>query len=195
MVMNGVQPVLQTMHCAKLTFSQTPRTVVMLNALRESLPHSISTSLSKSTTRHIDEHNIASVQARGRMLWEQIHGRFSDKLEQKFSEAHPDLPIIAIGTMYGNLLINGRVTTSIGSMACLQSQVGFAAQVFDHVCGLKNAWKDGSWRSEPNLGSEEGIKWLLSDGGSLWILEKVDELVEAIVQDERVGLAQYRPKL
>lgn len=167
----------------------------MLMALHSSLPPSIRASLSKAGSRHIDEHNIASIQARGRTLWNSIHGRFADAVEQKFSEAHPDLSSFAIGTVYGNCLRNGRVSTSIGSIACLQAQPGFAPQVFDHVCGLKNAWKDGSWRSEPGVGEEEAVRWLLGDEGCMWILEKVNELVEAIEYDARSGRTPVSSKL
>jgi hypothetical protein len=167
----------------------------MLMALRFSLPPHVKHSLSTPTSRAIDSSNIESIQARGAALWTSIHGKFASAVEQKFAEAHPDLPSFAIGTMYGNCLRGGRVTISIGAIACLQAQPGFEAQVFDHVCGLKNAWKDGSWRSEEGVGEEAGVRWLLSNEGCAWILEKVNEMVDAIFQDSRSGVIEVSPKL
>lgn len=135
------------------------------------------------------------MKAQGFALWTQIHGRLSKKLAQKFREAHPDLPSVVIGTMYGNSLRNGRVTTSLGAIACLHAQKGFEPQVHDHVYGLKNAWRDGSWRGDRGIGCEAGMKWLLDDEGCLWVLEKVEELVRVVEQegDDEVVRCRSRP--
>lgn len=52
-------------------------------------------------------------------------------------------------------------------------------QVLSHVFGLRKAFEDGSARSE---GEEEveGGEWLASDEGSIWLLDVVDRIVEAI---------------
>ena len=72
-----------------------------------------------------------------------------------------NLPFFIIGTVYEICRgMAGGVTTSLGSIACLQAQVGFAPQVFDHMCGLRNAWKDGSWKGEMDVGEEEGCEGL-----------------------------------
>ncbi|KAF1932569.1 uncharacterized protein M421DRAFT_26439, partial [Didymella exigua CBS 183.55] len=172
-----------------------PQTAVMLITLHASVPPYISSSLSKSTPRHVDAQNLPSIQARGRKLWTSIHGKFANAVEQKLAEAHPKLPSFTVGTMYGNCLRNGRVTTSIGAIACLQAQQGFAPQVYDHVCGLKNACKDGSRTSEKGIGEEEAIRWLLSNEGCVWILEKVDQMAEAIAQDSRSDMVHVDSKL
>lgn len=140
-------------------------------------------------SRHTDESAAALTAAGGQTLWEQIHQPFASKVERKFSQAHPDLPLFIKGRIYGDLFCNfvcekeetiGRVTTSLSAIACLRARPGFALQVFDHICGLKNAWRDGSWKSEPHVGSEKSIEWLLSDNGCIWVLRKVDELIEAL---------------
>ena len=74
----------------------------------------------------------------------------------------------------------GRITTSLIAITCLRAQQGVGPQVLSHVFGLRKAWEDGTWKQEPEAGEEEGIKWLVSDEGCTWILEKVDELVEAL---------------
>lgn len=167
----------------------------MLMALRSSLSPYIRSALSTKPLRGTDSSNIESIQARGAALWTSIHGKFATAVEQKFTQAHPDLSSFAIGTMYGNGLRSGRVTISIGAISTLRAQPGFAPQVIDHVFGLKNAWRDGSWSSDEGYGEEEGMRWLLSDEGAAWILEKVDVMVEAIAHDDRSGLAQEISKL
>lgn len=128
-------------------------------------------------------------QTGGRTLWEQIHFPFASKVEWKFGQAHPDLPSLVVESIYGDLFSNsvcekdrtvGRVTTSLAAIVCLRARPGFAAQVLDHICGLKNAWRDDSWKSEPRIGSESSIEWLLSDDGCIWILKKVDQLTDAL---------------
>lgn len=52
-------------------------------------------------------------------------------------------------------------------------------QVVSHVFGLRKAYEDGTANAE---GEElvEGGEWLASDEGSIWVLQVVDRLVEAI---------------
>jgi hypothetical protein len=167
----------------------------MLMALHSSLPPHIRSSLSITTLRSIDSSNIQSIQARGATLWTSIHGKFADAVERKFAEAHPDLGAFTIGTMHGKCLRSGRVTISVAAILTLRAQPGFEPQVSDHVFGLKNAWKNGSWRSEEGYGQEEGMRWLLSDEGVAWILEEVNKMVEAITHDGRCGLVRENSKL
>lgn len=113
--------------------TQAPRAVKMLSSSREALPLRVKASLRNAAYRCSDESTIASINARGRMLWKQIHQPFDKKLEQKFGEAHPDLPEFIVNSMYGHLfaragaLIDGRIeriTTSLCAIACLRSHRG-----------------------------------------------------------------------
>ena len=162
----------------------------MLTVFCNSLPGDIKGSLRSSTSRHTYGSVAASTALRGRMLWEQIHLPYADKLEQKFGQAHPDLPSLIVKNVYGDLFCNsvcesdrtiGRVTTSLSAIVCLRTRskcapLDFKAQLFDHICGLKNAWRDGSWKAEPGIGTDDAVEWLLKDEGCIWVLQKVDEL-------------------
>lgn len=69
----------------------------------------------------------------------------------------------------------GRVLTSIVAVSCLRTQTGVGPQVLSHVFGLRKAFKDGSAEKEV-----EGGEWLAGDEGSVWLLESVDRIVEAL---------------
>jgi hypothetical protein len=71
------------------------------------------------------------------------------------------------------------VRTSIIAVACLRAQSGAGPQVVSHVFGLRKAFEDGTYQAK---GEEdvEGGKWLASNEGSMWLLESVDRIVEAI---------------
>jgi hypothetical protein len=47
--------------------------------------------------------------------------------------------------------------------------------VLSHVFGLRKAFKDGSAEKEV-----QGGEWLAGDEGSVWLLESVDRIVEAL---------------
>lgn len=89
----------------------------------------------------------------------------------------------------------GRVTTSLVAITCLRAQQGVGPQVLSHVFGLRKGWEDGTWKDEPEAGSEEAIRWLVSDEGCTWVLEKVDELVEALGGGQGSTFAPVRSKL
>lgn len=118
----------------------------MLSSFREALPLHVKASLRSVAYRHSDELTIASTHARGRMLWKQIHQPFDTKLEQKFGEAHPDLPEFIVNSLYGHLSacagplrddLVERITTSLCAIACLRSHQGLAPQVSDHIYGQR----------------------------------------------------------
>ena len=89
----------------------------------------------------------------------------------------------------------GRITTSLIAITCLRAQQGVGPQVLSHVFGLRKAWEDGTWKQEPEAGEEEGIRWLVSDEGCTWVLEKVDELVEALGGGQGSTFAPIKAKL
>jgi hypothetical protein len=179
----------------------------MLNAFRASLPPSIIPSLSTTPTRYPDSSNIESINKRGRSLWDSIYRPLENKLESKLGDAHPDLPVFIISGEYGALFTDpprstganvGRITTSLVAVACLRAQQGVGPQVLSHVFGLRKAWEDGSWKDEEGsdkAGDEEGIRWLVSDEGCTWALEKVDEVVEALGGGGGTTFAPYKAKL
>lgn len=184
--------------------AQIPRTINMLNAFRAELPSTIASSLNTQPTRFPDSSNIESINTRGRALWDAIYRPLQTKLEEKLGEAHPDLPVFIINNEYGGLFTDparntgatvGRVTTSLIAITCLRAQQGVGPQVLSHVFGLRKGWDDGTWKQEPEAGEEEGIKWLVSDEGCTWILEKVDELVEALGGGHGSTFAPVKSKL
>ncbi|KAI9660441.1 MAG: dolichyl-P-Man:Man(5)GlcNAc(2)-PP-dolichol alpha-1,3-mannosyltransferase [Bathelium mastoideum] len=170
-----------------ISFNGVPRTINMLNAFRASLPSEVASSLSTTPTRTPNTENISSIRERGRVLWDSIYRGFETKLVNKLAEAHPDLPVHILNSEYGSLLSDpprstgatvGRITTSIVAVACLRAQTGVGPQVISHVFGLRKAAEDGTWKDD--VENEESVKWLASDDGNKWILEKVDELVETL---------------
>jgi hypothetical protein len=74
----------------------------------------------------------------------------------------------------------GRITLSLFAIACLRAQQRVGSQLLGHIHGRRNAWDDGSWTSDPHAGTEDAVRWLASDEGCIWVLTKVDQLVEAL---------------
>ncbi|KAH6881902.1 hypothetical protein BKA58DRAFT_305979 [Alternaria rosae] len=185
-------------------FNGIPRTINMLNAFRAELPSSIASKLNTKPTRFPDPSNIEHINKRGRALWDAIYRPLETKLEHKLGDAHPDLPVFIINSEYGGLFTDpprkegatvGRMTTSLIAITCLRAQQGVGPQVLSHVFGLRKAWEDGTWKQEPEAGEEEGIKWLVSDEGCTWVLQKVDELVEALGGGQGSTFAPIKSKL
>ncbi|KAI4736381.1 hypothetical protein E4T50_13103 [Aureobasidium sp. EXF-12298] len=167
-------------------FNGVPRTINMLNAFRASLPSSIVSSLSTTPTRIPSPQNITAMSSRGESLWKSIYDPFDKKLYNKLAESHPDLPVHILHSEYGALFADpeqrtegrgavGRVLTSIVAVSCLRTQTGVGPQVLSHVFGLRKAFKDGSAEKEV-----QGGEWLAGDEGSVWLLESVDRIVEAL---------------
>lgn len=176
----------------------------MLNAFRAALPAAVAASLNTTPSRLPTQANVDAINARGQALWESIYRPLAKKLEDKLADAHPDLPVFIISSEYGALFSDpprsagadvGRITTSLVAIACLRAQQGVGPQVLSHVFGLRKAWDDGTWKSEPQAGDEEAIRWLVSDEGCTWVLEKVDELVAALGGGEGSTFAPFKAKL
>ncbi|KAL9084006.1 MAG: hypothetical protein Q9165_008282 [Trypethelium subeluteriae] len=170
-----------------ISFNGVPRTINMLNAFRASLPSDVASSLSTTPTRAPTTENITSIRERGRQLWDSIYRPYETKLVDKLAEAHPDLPVHILNSEYGSLLSDpprstgstvGRITTSIVAVACLRAQSGVGPQVTSHIFGLRKAAEDGTWKDD--VESEEAVRWLASDEGNTWILEKIDEIIDTI---------------
>lgn len=176
----------------------------MLNAFRAELPSSTASLLNTQPTRFPNPSNIESINKRGRELWNAIYKPLETKLEQKLGEAHPDLPVFIINNEYGGLFTDpprnsgatvGRITTSLIAITCLRAQQGVGPQVLSHVFGLRKAWEDHTWKQELAAGEVEGIKWLVSDEGCTWVIEKVDELVAALGGGQGSTFAPVKAKL
>jgi hypothetical protein len=161
----------------------------MLNAFYDALPPFISSSLDTRSWRRLNASNVEIMIAQGRTMWNSLHSPLQTKIEHKMEKSHPDLPVFIMNNMYGCLLAsnqstNGtslsRVAVSLFAIACMRVQGDVGPQLLGHVYGLKKAWTDGVWSSEPCVGSEEAMRWLTSDEGCIWVLRKVDELVAAV---------------
>ena len=142
--------------------------------------------------------------ARGRALWKQTHRPLHTKLEHKLAQAHPDLPVFIVHNVYGGLFADigrvrgvaiGRIAISLCAIACLRAQQGVGPQLLGHIRGLKKAWEDGSWKSEPCADTEQAIGWLVSDEGCIWVLQKIDELVEALSEGQGSTFAPIKATL
>lgn len=179
----------------------------MLGAFRSSLPQSVSSSLTTTSSRQPDTSNISHISSRGISLWDSIYRPFETKLIDKLAESHPDLPVHIVNSHYGALLSDpsdrpstisvGRVTTSLVAVACLRAQTGVGPQVTSHIFGLRKAVEDGTWKTEEAVlkeCGEEGVTWLASDEGSGWILETVDGIVAAISEGKGSTYAPGKPR-
>lgn len=87
----------------------------------------------------------------------------------------------------------GRLVTSVVAVACLRAQTGVGPQVTSHIFGLRKALDDGTWKNDDQ--NEQGARWLASNEGSIWILESVDSIVDAIGNGEGSSFAPARSKL
>ena len=179
-----------------ISFNGIPRTINCLGAFRDGLPEDISRALSTTPTRHLTSANIEAVITRGQTLWKSVYLPFEAKLVNKLALSHPDLPVFIIESEYGPLLADptprmpgikvGRVLTSVLAVACLRAQTGVGPQVISHIFGLRKAFENGTAGGEDEV---QGGKWLASDEGSTWILERVDEIVSAISEGQGTSFA------
>jgi len=184
---------LQILHLFKI-----PRTINMLGAFRYSLPVPVANSLSKEPSRIMTPYNINTWKDRGRSLWDSIYRPFETKLLDKLADSHPDLPVHIINNNYAPLFTDppehpagvrvGRVLTSLVAIACLRAQTGVGPQVMSHVFGLRKAVEDGTWKA-PEVMPEEGVRWLAGEEGNSWILRTVDNIVEAIGENQGTTFA------
>jgi hypothetical protein len=169
-----------------------------------------------SPHRKLSSSTIQPTTTRGNALWDSIYHPVTDKLTRKLAQSHPDLPIFIIEGAYGALFSDpphsnndnrntttsssttsastepsppniGRVLTSVLAIACLRAQTGVGPQVVSHVFGLRKAFEDGTAAREDEI---LGGKWLASDEGSIWLLQQIDSVVQAIGGDRGTTFAQ-----
>jgi hypothetical protein len=128
-------------------------------------------------------------------LWNNVYEPHSTKLLTKLAESHPDLPVHILSSHYGPNLSDpesaiassslgkvGRVLTSVVAVACLRAQQGVSPQVASHIFGLRNS-------KLPNSGAEkepkiEGVEFLTSDEGAMWLLHEVDRIVAVVTEGQ-----------
>lgn len=161
----------------------------MLGAFRSSLPIPVANALSKEPSRIMTPQNLNTWKDRGRSLWNSIYRPFDSKLLEKLADSHPDLPVQILDSNYAPLFTDpperpsgikvGRVLTSLVAVACLRAQTGVGPQVTSHIFGLRKAVEDGTWKASEVM-PEEGVRWLAGEEGNAWILNMVDNIVEAI---------------
>ncbi|KAF1822250.1 uncharacterized protein K489DRAFT_236954 [Dissoconium aciculare CBS 342.82] len=193
-----------------------PRTINMLGAFYNGLPNAVQKDLQKRQPRRkLSSSTIKPTTTRGNALWDSIYHPVTDKLTRKLAQSHPDLPIFIIEGAYGALFSDpphsndnrntttsssttsastepsppniGRVLTSVLAIACLRAQTGVGPQIVSHVFGLRKAFEDGTAAREDEI---LGGKWLASDEGSIWLLQQIDSVVQAIGGDRGTTFAQ-----
>ncbi|KAK8105278.1 hypothetical protein PG999_008637 [Apiospora kogelbergensis] len=182
-----------------ISFNGIPRSINCLGAFYASLPEDVATKLqARRPTRELTPQNIEARKEGGLALWDSVYTGFERKLLAKLGRSHPDLPVHILNGHYSNLLANpprdavladrygkenvavvGRVLTSLVAIACLRAQTGVGPQVVSHIFGLRKAYEQGDARAAGEV-EVQGGEWLASDEGSIWLLEHVDRLVEAI---------------
>ena len=169
-----------------ISFNGIPRTINTLSAFKASLDHHPwSSSLTTTPTRTPTPSNLDAITARGRNLWQSIYTPLDEKLEQKLTDSHPDLPVHILNSHYGPLLADppegqqlvGRCLTSVVAVACLRAQTGVGPQVLSHVFGLRKGVEQGAHVQEED---GEGLERLAGDEGCEWLLRSVDAIAEAI---------------
>jgi hypothetical protein len=167
-----------------ISFNGIPRTINVLGAFRDGLPKDVVDKIPAPPSRQLTPQNIANSLVRGRQLWDSVYKPFEEKLLARLAQSHPNLPVHIINGHYSNLLSDppndsplrvGRVLTSLAAIACLRAQTGVGPQVTSHVFGLRKAYQDGTAEKEV-----EGGEWLATDEGNQWILNTVDELIQAL---------------
>lgn len=178
-----------------------PRTINSLGAFYEGLPKDVQSELRKRKPRRgLTQQTVNDTLKRGNKLWDSVYRPFSDKLTAKLAQSHPDLPVFIIEGEYGALFSDpaypggndpsipniGRVLMSILAVSVLRAQTGVGPQVVSHIFGLRKAFEDGTADAEAEV---QGGKWLASNEGSLWLLEQVDRIVEAIGQGKGSSFA------
>ena len=173
----------------------------MLAAFHASLPSTVASYLSTVPLCCVDAGNINLINEQGERLWNAIHYPKGSVIERKLAKAHPDLANYVKNHVYGGLLARnrspavGRVMISICAIACLRASRPYSRQLVGHVDGLKKTWDDGSWRLDPDAGSGEGIRWLTSDEGCMWVIEVVDELALSMTRGHAAGPMTTAAKL
>ncbi|KEF52780.1 uncharacterized protein A1O9_11197 [Exophiala aquamarina CBS 119918] len=168
-----------------ISFNGIPRSINCLGAFREGLPQDVFKQVQPPPSRQLTPQNLQDRLKNGWNLWASVYYPFEHKLYDKLAASHPNLPVHILNAHYGTLLANpptpetsvnvGRVLTSLVAISCLRSQTGVGPQVVSHCFGLRKAFEDGS--AEKDV---EGGEWLATDEGNQWILNAVDEIVQAL---------------
>lgn len=181
-----------------ISFIGIAKSINALNTFRGVLekhnPEIIS-KLDQETPRRIpntQENSRENISKRAMLTWKSIYRPLDEKLIDKLSSAHPDLPIHILNSHYGPLLSDpesspgpiGRMGVSLIAIGTLRAASHLGPQLLSHVYGLKKAGEELAGVGERSLGQGEGIQWLTSDEGAQWVLSSIDRLVHLISTSE-----------
>lgn len=166
--------------------------------------------------RQIKADRIDLVHKAAYSLWDDIYTPHSDKLLKILGTSHPDLPVFIVESEYGPLFSSpasfalpsdpeaakkepswdvNRLRTSLVAISALRAQGGVGPQVTSHVWGLLKA-KDSI---QPNDASKQGLEWLTTEEGALWVVRTVDGVSRVfsciVVSRRTVGLTHSQHTL
>ncbi|SPC67174.1 related to conserved mitochondrial protein [Ustilago sp. UG-2017b] len=180
-------------------FIGIPKVINNLAALRKAVEEDLELvgSLPTQPRRQIKSDRLDAVHKAAYSLWDDIYTPHSDKLLKILGTSHPDLPVFIVESEYGPLFSSpasfalpsdpdsakkepvwdvNRLRTSLVAISALRAQGGVGPQVTSHVWGLLKA-KDSI---KPDDASKQGLEWLTTEEGALWVVRTVDGICEAI---------------
>ncbi|SNX82981.1 related to conserved mitochondrial protein [Melanopsichium pennsylvanicum] len=180
-------------------FIGIPKVINNLAALRKAVEadEELVKNLPTKARRQIKSDKIELVHKAAYSLWDDIYTPHSEKLLKILGKSHPDLPIFIVESEYGPLFSSpasfalpsepesakqepswdvNRLRTSLVAISALRAQGGVGPQVTSHVWGLLKA-RD-SIRSDDV--KKQGLEWLTTEEGALWVVRTVDGICEAV---------------
>ncbi|SJX61979.1 uncharacterized protein SRS1_10594 [Sporisorium reilianum f. sp. reilianum] len=180
-------------------FIGIPKAINNLAALRKAVEHDaeLVAALPTQPRRQIKADRLDAVHTAAYALWDDIYTPHSDKLLKILATSHPDLPVFIVESEYGPLFSSpasfalpsdaesvktepswdvNRLRTSLVAISALRAQGGVGPQVTSHVWGLLKA-KDSIKADDV---SKQGLEWLTTEEGALWVVRTVDGICEAV---------------
>lgn len=173
-----------------ISLNGVPRAIECLTAFHNGLPRHVIKKLCTIPSRQLTVHNFASVQQRGRNLWDSINNPLGKQVFDRFATTHPDLPVHILSSHYSHLLSDppasdraglatlGGFMTSLVIIASLRVLRGTRVYVSTHMLGLKKHVDNGKYKLDQSADDHAAILWLSSDEGNLWILTCVDLIAQ-----------------
>ncbi|CDS82321.1 uncharacterized protein SPSC_03140 [Sporisorium scitamineum] len=175
-------------------FIGIPKAINNLAALRKAVEEDaeLVQALPTQPRRQIKADRLEAVHKAAYDLWDGIYTPHSQKLLKILGTSHPDLPVFIVESEYGPLFSSpasfalpsdpasaktepswdvNRLRTSLVAISALRAQGGVGPQVTSHVWGLLKA-KDSI--------TSQGLQWLTTEEGALWVVRIVDGICEAV---------------
>lgn len=176
-------------------FIGIPKVINNLAALRKVVEEDdqLVQALPTQPRRQIGKDRLDDVHKAAYGLWDDIYTPHSEKLLKILGSSHPDLPVFIVESEYGPLFSSpasfalpsdpelmktepswdvNRLRTSLVAISALRAQGGVGPQVTSHVWGLMKA-KDSI---KPDDASKQGLEWLTTEEGALWVVRTVDSV-------------------